>query len=197
MNLIIIDIFNQDDTDNNASNNIIIDRVFTVLLQLSASSNYLYILCNDKIITTLIQIATSVSNVQINNLLRIFDNIMLDSSNLNKLENLGYIDTIIKLLQTYAYDEVNNINFNLQTVELLIKQLSLLIKSNRSRCELFAMSDGIDVVCSLAMTMNKENASTNQLIDILSELMNASEYTKDKLKESKTLEFVVKIVNNK
>ena len=45
--------------------------------------------------------------------------------------------------------------------------------------------------------MNKENASTNQLIDILSELMNASEYTKDKLKESKTLEFVVKIVNNK
>ena len=197
MNLIIIDIFNQDDTDNNASNNIIIDRVFTVLLQLSASSNYLYILCNDKIITTLIQIATSVSNVQINNLLRIFDNIMLDSSNLNKLENLGYIDTIIKLLQTYAYDEGNNINFNLQTVELLIKQLSLLIKSNRSRCELFAMSDGIDVVCSLAMTMNKENASTNQLIDILSELMNASEYTKDKLKESKTLEFVVKIVNNK
>ena len=122
---------------------------------------------------------------------------MLDSSNLNKLENLGYIDTIIKLLQTYAYDEGNNINFNLQTVELLIKQLSLLIKSNRSRCELFAMSDGIDVVCSLAMTMNKENASTNQLIDILSELMNASEYTKDKLKESKTLEFVVKIVNNK
>ena len=197
LNLIIIDIFNQDDTDNNGSNNIIIDRVFTVLLQLSASSNYLYILCNDKIITTLIQIATSVSNVQINNLLRIFDNIMLDSSNLNKLENLGYIDTIIKLLQTYAYDEGNNINFNLQTVELLIKQLSLLIKSNRSRCELFAMSDGIDVVCSLAMTMNKENASTNQLIDILSELMNASEYTKDKLKESKTLEFVVKIVNNK
>ena len=59
------------------------------------------------------------------------------------------------------------------------------------------MSDGIDVVCALAMTMNKENASTNQLIDILSELMNASEYTKDKLKESKTLEFVVKIVNNK
>ena len=197
MNLIIIDIFNQDDTDNNGSNNIIIDRVFTVLLQLSASSNYLYILCNDKIITTLIQIATSVSNVQINNLLGIFDNIMHDSSNLNKLENLGYIDTIIKLLQTYAYDEGNNINFNLQTVELLIKQLSLLIKSNRSRCELFAMSDGIDVVCSLAMTMNKENASTNQLIDILSELMNASEYTKDKLKESKTLEFVVKIVNNK
>ena len=197
MNLIIIDIFNQDDTDNNGSNNIIIDRVFTVLLQLSASSNYLYILCNDKIITTLIQIATSVSNVQINNLLRIFDNIMLDSSNLNKLENLGYIDTIIKLLQTYAYDEGNNINYNLETVELLIKQLSLLIKSNRSRCELFAMSDGIDVVCSLAMTMNKENASTNQLIDILSELMNASEYTKDKLKESKTLEFVVKIVNNK
>ena len=198
LNMIIIDIFNSEDSEMNSNSTVIIDRVFTLLLKLTSCSSYLYLICNDKLIVTLIQAASasnSITSSHIQNLLRIFDNIMLDVSNLNKLENFGYIDTLIKLLTSYAYDTGSNIDYNAKTIETLVNQLNQMIKLNRSRSEAFAMSEGIDIMCALATASG--DMLSSPIIDILSELINASDYTREKLKASKTLELIVSMITTR
>ena len=56
------------------------------------------------IVNTLIQVFSAVGNGQIIYLLSVFDNIISDISNLNRFENLGYIDSLVKLLNSYVYE---------------------------------------------------------------------------------------------
>jgi serine/threonine protein kinase len=209
LNLIIIDIFNNEDASkttnevNDMNNNIIIERIFTLLNKFTYNSKFLYIICNDKIMNTLIQTATTMTNNQIESLIQIFDNIMSDANNLNKLENLGFIDTLLKLLNNFAYNDTTTLNSkNIKIINSIINQINNMIKLNKARSELFAMSDGIDIMCSLANNNNVENNNEDltyiiQIIYILSELINASDYTRNKLKQSKTLGLIVKLLMEK
>jgi len=209
LNLIIVDIFNNEDASkttnevNDMNNNIIIERIFNLLNKFTSNSKYLYLICNDKIMITLIQTTTSMPNNQIESLIQIFDNIMVDANNLNKLENLGYIETLLKLLNNFAYNDTTTINSkNIKIINSIINQINNMIKLNKARSELFAMSDGIDIMCSLANNNNVENniedlTYINQIIYILSELINASNYTRNKLKQSKTLGLIGKLLMEK
>jgi hypothetical protein len=209
LNLIIVDIFNNEDASkttnevNDMNNNIIIERIFNLLNKFTSNSKYLYLICNDKIMITLIQTTTTMSNNQIESLIQIFDNIMVDANNLNKLENLGYIETLLKLLNNFAYNDTTTINSkNIKIINSIINQINNMIKLNKARSELFAMSDGIDIMCSLANNNNVENniedlTYINQIIYILSELINASNYTRNKLKQSKTLGLIGKLLMEK
>ncbi len=209
LNLIIVDIFNNEDASkttnevNDMNNNIIIERIFNLLNKFTSNSKYLYLICNDKIMITLIQTTTTMSNNQIESLIQIFDNIMVDANNLNKLENLGYIETLLKLLNNFAYNDTTTLNSkNIKIINSIINQINNMIKLNKARSELFAMSDGIDIMCSLANNNNVENnieelTYINQIIYILSELINASNYTRNKLKQSKTLGLIGKLLMEK
>jgi hypothetical protein len=55
------------------------------------------------------------------------------------------------------------------------------------------MADGLDIMCSLANNI-EAGAYINQIVDILSELINATNFTRNKLKQSKTLELIVKLL---
>ena len=75
----------------------------------------------------------------------------------------------------------------------VLNQINQIIKLSKSRSELFAQSDGINIICSLANII-KGNEFIYQIIYILSELINATNFTRNKLKQSKALELIVKLL---
>jgi hypothetical protein len=211
LNLLLIDLQNID--DNNANNNdinnrkndleydnrnLIYERLFSVLIKITSSINkkYLCFICNDKLIITLSQIVINLDSSQIESVIQIFDNIMADANNLNKLENIGFIDTLLKLLNKFVYSSELFLPDNQSSqnvITKIINQISQIIKLSKSRSESFVMADGLDIMCSLANNM-EGGSYINQIVDILSELINATNFTRNKLKQSKTLELIVKLL---
>ena len=211
LNLLLIDLQNID--ENNANNNdinnrkndieyenknLIYERLFSVLIKITSSINkkYLCFICNDKLIITLSQIVINLDSSQIESVIQIFDNIMADANNLNKLENIGFIDTLLKLLNKFVYSSELFLPDNQSSeyvIAKVINQISQIIKLSKSRSESFVMADGLDIMCSLANNM-EGGSYINQIVDILSELINATNFTRNKLKQSKTLELIVKLL---
>ena len=215
LNLLLIDLQKMDDNLNNNLNakegidklnddgyninrNLIYEKIFRILIKICSSidKKYLCLICNDKILITLSQSVINLDNTQIEHVIQIFDNLMSDSNNLNKLENIGYIDTLLKLLNKFVYSSkllLSDDDPSKNVVTKIINQISQLIKLSKSRSEVFVMADGLDIMCSLAN--NSEGAGyINQIVDILSELINATDFTRNKLKQSKTLELIVKLL---
>jgi hypothetical protein len=121
---------------------------------------------------------------------------MADANNLNKLENIGFIDTLLKLLNKFVYSSelfINDKQLTQNLIAKIINQISQIIKLSKSRSESFVMADGLDIMCSLANNI-EAGAYINQIVDILSELINATNFTRNKLKQSKTLELIVKLL---
>ena len=208
LNLLLIDLQNEDNNhiNNNKRNNIdfennkniIYERLFSFLNKITSKINkkYLCYICNDKLIITLNQIVINLDSSQIENVIQIFDNIMADANNLNKLENIGFIDTLLKLLNKFVYSSELFLPDNQSTqnvIAKIINQISQIIKLSKSRSESFVMADGLDIMCSLANNI-ESGAYINQIVDILSELINATNFTRNKLKQSKTLELIVKLL---
>jgi len=211
LNLLLIDLQNIDEnnTNNNDINNkkndieyenknLIYERLFSVLIKITSSINkkYLCFICNDKLIITLSQIVINLDSSQIESVIQIFDNIMADANNLNKLENIGFIDTLLKLLNKFVYSSELFLPDNQSSenvIAKIINQISQIIKLSKSRSESFVMADGLDIMCSLANNM-EGGSYINQIVDILSELINATNFTRNKLKQSKTLELIVKLL---
>ena len=211
LNLLLIDLQNIDDNNinnndiNNRKNdveyenrNLIYERLFSVLIKITSSINkkYLCFICNDKLIITLSQIVINLDSSQIESVIQIFDNIMADANNLNKLENIGFIDTLLKLLNKFVYSSELFLPDNQSpqnAITKIINQISQIIKLSKSRSESFVMADGLDIMCSLANNM-EGGSYINQIVDILSELINATNFTRNKLKQSKTLELIVKLL---
>ena len=211
LNLLLIDLQNIE--ENNANNNdinnrkndieyenknLIYERLFSVLIKITSSINkkYLCFICNDKLIITLSQIVINLDSSQIESVIQIFDNIMADANNLNKLENIGFIDTLLKLLNKFVYSSELFLPDNQSSenvIAKIINQISQIIKLSKSRSESFVMADGLDIMCSLANNM-EGGSYINQIVDILSELINATNFTRNKLKQSKTLELIVKLL---
>jgi len=211
LNLLLIDLQNIDEnnTNNNDINNkkndieyenknLIYERLFSVLIKITSSINkkYLCFICNDKLIITLSQIVINLDSSQIESVIQIFDNILADANNLNKLENIGFIDTLLKLLNKFVYSSELFLPDNQSSenvIAKIINQISQIIKLSKSRSESFVMADGLDIMCSLANNM-EGGSYINQIVDILSELINATNFTRNKLKQSKTLELIVKLL---
>ena len=210
LNLLLIDLKNLE--ENNINNNInkrrfteyennknlIYERIFSILIKITSTINkkYLCFICNDKLIITLSQIVINLDSFQIENIIQIFDNIMADANNLNKLENIGFIDTLLKLLNKYVYSSDLFLPENQSSqnvISKIINQINQIIKLSKSRSESFVMADGLDIMCSLANN-NEGEGYINQIVDILSELINATNFTRNKLKQSKTLELIVKLL---
>ena len=213
LNLLLIDLQNSEDNNSNNNRinnkrndleyennrNLIYERLFSVLIKIASTLNkkYLCFLCNDKLIITLSQIIINLDSSQIENVLQIFDNIMADANNLNKLENIGFIDTLLKLLNKFVYSSELFIPDNQLTQKVIAKiinQISQIIKLSKSRSESFVMADGLDIMCSLANNNIEGEGYINQIVDILSELINATNFTRNKMKQSKTLELIVKLL---
>ena len=208
LNLLLIDLQNEDNNhlnnnkrnhiENENNKNLIYERLFSFLIKISSKINkkYLCYLCNDKLIITLSQIVVNLDSSQIENVIQIFDNIMTDANNLNKLENIGIIDTLLKLLNKFVYSSelfLPNNQSAQNIIGKIINQISQIIKLSKSRSESFVMADGLDIMCSLANNIEGD-AYINQIVDILSELINATNFTRNKLKQSKTLELIVKLL---
>ena len=206
LNLLLIDLHNiknEDSKENNKNKfNIIYEKVFLVLTKLTSniSKNYLYLICNDKLIITLCQIMLDIDTRKILNIIHIFENLMINSNNLNKLENIGYIDILLKLLNKliYSYDISNNSNdkSHIKIITKILYHINQIIKLSKSRTELFVLSDGIDIICSIANII-KNNECIYQIIYILNELISATIFTRSKLKQSKALELIVKLLIEK
>ena len=212
LNLLLIDLQNiEDGTSINIINNnkrniddekndkkIIYEKIFSIIIKITSSMDkkYLCFLYNDKLIITLSQIVINLDSPQIENVIQIFENIMTDANSLNKLENIGYIETLLKLLNKFVYSFELFAPDNQQTqnvIAKIINQISQIIKLSKSRSESFVMADGLDIMCSLAN--NSEGGDyINQIVDILSELINSTNFTRNKLKQSKTLELIVKLL---
>ena len=198
LNLLLIDLQNLQNVENN-KNILISEKIFSVLITLTSSinRNYLYLICNDKIVITLNKLMNNIDLYIVKNIIEIFDNLMLNSNNLNKLENIGYIDNLNNLLRKFIYSsDISKNPTSLNIITKVLNQINQIIKLSKSRSETFVLSDGVDIICSLANTI-KGNECIYQIIYILSELINATNFTRNKLKQSKALELIVKLLIEK
>jgi hypothetical protein len=204
LNLLLIDLqgFQNNDNHQNKDKNkifIIYEKIFSVLIKITSNinKNYLYLIINDKIILTLSQILLNFDLSKISNIIQIFDNLMINSNNLNKLESIGYIDILIKLLNRFVLcSDISQNHLYQKIIIKVLNQLNQIIKLSKSRSEIFVQADGINIICSLANVI-KENEFIYQIIYILSELINATNFTRNKLKQSKALELIVKLLIEK
>ena len=166
-------------------------------LTTNINKNYLSIICNDKIISTLIQMLFYLDLSKIENIIQIFDNLMVNTNNLNKLEKIGFIDILLKLLNKFVYSSNLSDNYTLQKIIIkMLNQINQSIKLSKSRSETFVMSDGVNIICSLSNII-KGNEIIYQIILIFSELINATNFTRNKLKQSKALELIIKLLIGK
>ena len=202
-NLLLIDLqnleneYNQDIEGNKYI--LIYEKIFLLLKQLTSNmnKNYLGLICNDKLIITLTQIMNNMDISMIQNIIHIFDNLMINSNNLNRLENIGYIDILLKLINKFNYSsDISNDKPTLKVITKILYQINQIIKLSKSRSEIFVLAEGIDIICSLANII-KGKECIDQIVYILSELINATDFTRSKLKQSNTLELIVKLLMEK
>ena len=204
LNLLLIDLQDYQSKDNNLNKDknkilLIYEKIFSVLIKITSNinKNYLYLIINDKLIITLSQILINFDLSKISNIIQIFDNLIINSNNLNKLEIFGYIDILIKLLNRFTFCSDISQNHSYQKIIIkVLNQLNQIIKLSKSRSELFVQADGINIICSFANSI-KINEFIYQIIYILSELINATNFTRNKLKQSKALELIVKLLIEK
>ena len=203
LNLLLIDLqgFQINDNNQNRENKyfLIYEKIFSILIKIASNinKNFLYIIMNDKIILTLSKILLNFDLSKISNIIQIFDNLMINSNNLNKLEDIGYIDILIKTLNRFLFcSDISQNHLYQKIIMKVLNQINQIIKLSKSRSELFAQSDGINIICSLANII-KGNEFIYQIIYILSELINATNFTRNKLKQSKALELIVKLLIEK
>ena len=204
LNLLLIDLqnyqtieYNLDDDKNKKL--IIYEKIFYLLIKIvsNINKNFLCLICNDKLVITLSQILVNVDLSKASNVIQIFDYLITNSNNLNILESIGYIDILLKLLNKCIYS--SDISLNLFSNKIIIKslnQINQIIKLSKSRSEIFVQADGIDIICSLANII-KENEFIYQFIYILSELINATNFTRNKLKKSRALDIIIKLLMEK
>ena len=203
LNLLLIDlqsIENNADFEINKNKLLLVsEKIFLILMKLTTNinNNYLYIICNDKILITLSQVLINLDSSKIENIIQIFDNLMVNTNNLNKLEKIGFIDILLKLLNKFCYSSnLSDNNSSQKIIKKILNQINQVIKLSKSRSELFVMSDGVNIICSLA-NIYKGNEIIYQIISILSELINTTNFTRNKLKQSKALELIIKLLIGK
>ena len=201
LNLLLIDLQNfQDRKENNKNKNILIyEKIFSIIIKitLSVSKNYLYLICNDKLVITLSKLLNNLDLSKISSIIQIFDNLMTNSNNLNILENIGYIDILLKLLNKFVCSsEISNNEHSIKIIKKVLNQINQIIKLSKSRSEIFVLADGVNIICSLANII-KGNEYIYQIIYILSEMINGTNFTRNKLKQSKALELIVKLLIEK
>ena len=203
LNLLLIDlqsIENNADFEINKNKLLLVsEKIFLILMKLTTNinNNYLYIICNDKILITLSQVLINLDSSKIENIIQIFDNLMVNTNNLNKLEKIGFIDILLKLLNKFCYSSnLSDNNSSQKIIKKILNQINQVIKLSKSRSELFVMSDGVNIICSLA-NIYKGNEIIYQIISILSELINTTNFNMNKLKQSKALELIIKLLIGK
>ena len=204
LNLLLIDlqVFQNKENHQNRDKNkiyLIYEKIFSVLIKITSNikKNFLSLIMNDKIILILSQILPNFDLSKISNIIQIFDNLLISSNNLNKLEEIGYIDILIKTLNRFLFCSDLSQNHLYQKIIIkVLNQINQIIKLSKSRSEIFVQSDGINIICSLANII-KGNEFIYQIIYILSELINATNFTRNKLKQSKALEIIVKLLIEK
>jgi hypothetical protein len=121
---------------------------------------------------------------------------MTNSNNLNILESMGYIHILLKLLNKLIYSDISNNQSSLKIINKVLNQINQIIKLSKSRSEIFVLAEGVDIICSLADVI-QGNECIYQIIYILSELINATNFTRKKLRKSKALELIVKLLMEK
>ena len=203
LNLLLIDLQNfqneEDNLENEKNKNILIyEKIFSILTRITTNINkdYLYLICNDKLIITLSKILNNLDLSRTKNILQIFDNLMANSNNLNILESMGYIHILLKLLNKLIYSDISNNQSSLKIINKVLNQINQIIKLSKSRSEIFVLAEGVDIICSLADVI-QGNECIYQIIYILSELINATNFTRKKLRKSKALELIVKLLMEK
>ena len=199
LNLLLIDLQNFQDVRENNKNFLIYEKIFSIIIKLTSSinKNYLFLICNDKLVITLSKILNNIDLSRISSIILIFDNLMTNSNNLNILENIGYIDILLKLLNKFIFSsEISNNERSMKIIIKVLNQINQIIKLSKSRSEIFVLADGIDIICSIANKI-KSNECIYQIIYILSEIINGTNFTRNKLKKSKALELIVKLLIEK
>ena len=203
LNLLLIDLQNfqneEDNLENEKNKNILIyEKIFSILTRITTNINkdYLYLICNDKLVITLSKILNNLDLSRTKNILQIFDNLMTNSNNLNILESMGYIHILLKLLNKLIYSDISNNQSSLKIINKVLNQINQIIKLSKSRSEIFVLAEGVDIICSLADVI-QGNECIYQIIYILSELINATNFTRKKLRKSKALELIVKLLMEK
>ena len=203
LNLLLIDLQNfqneEDNLENEKNKNILIyEKIFSILTRITTNINkdYLYLICKDKLVITLSKILNNLDLSRTKNILQIFDNLMTNSNNLNILESMGYIHILLKLLNKLIYSDISNNQSSLKIINKVLNQINQIIKLSKSRSEIFVLAEGVDIICSLADVI-QGNECIYQIIYILSELINATNFTRKKLRKSKALELIVKLLMEK
>ena len=199
LNLLLIDLQNFQDVRENNKNFLIYEKIFSIIIKLTSSinKNYLFLICNDKLVITLSKILNNIDLSRISSIILIFDNLMANSNNLNILENIGYIDILLKLLNKFIFSsEMSDNERRMKIIIKVLNQINQIIKLSKSRSEIFVLADGVDIICSIANKI-KSNECIYQIIYILSEIINGTNFTRNKLKKSKALELIVKLLIEK
>ena len=130
LNLLLIDLQNfqneEDNLENEKNKNILIyEKIFSILTRITTNINkdYLYLICNDKLIITLSKILNNLDLSRTKNILQIFDNLMANSNNLNILESMGYIHILLKLLNKLIYSDISNNQSSLKIINKVLNQI--------------------------------------------------------------------------
>ena len=83
----------------------------------------------------------------ISNIIQIFVNLMINSNNLNKLEDFGYIDILVKTLNRFLFcSDISQNHLYQKIIMKVLNQINQIIKLSKSRSEIFVQADGIDII---------------------------------------------------
>jgi hypothetical protein len=106
-----------------------------------------------------------------------------------RLENLGYIEFLIKLLINFSRDNDRK-EYN-EYIDIILNQVKLIIKLNSGRCEQFVHLDGLNVINKLLY----RNQYAPMICPILSELILSTKYVREELKKINAFEILIKLIN--
>lgn len=112
------------------------------------------------------------------------------------MENLGYLECLLKLLNGYAFIETHNDiekTFFLKVTKFILIQIKHMIKFNHGRCEQLAILDGIQIL----KTLSTSNNFNQILIPIFTEMIGSTRYVRDTLKSHNAIELIFNFISNK
>lgn len=98
------------------------------------------------------------------------------------MENIGYIEFLLKLLNDYSSLEIDNPSdqiFFQKISRIILIQIKHMIKLNDSRCEKIVNLDGIIILINLS----KMDIYNNLIIPIICELISSTSFVRETLKK--------------
>lgn len=112
------------------------------------------------------------------------------------MENIGYLECLIKLLNGYSSvdtdNDIESQQFFQKIIKLILTQIRHMIKYNPARSEQLTVLGGIPLIIHLS----HQNNYNNIIIPIIAELINSTQFVRESLKKENCIENLINFIKD-